>query len=150
MSRTVSRHSWIFSVISTAAALFFLPSLYCTLREKATIIRLSGNTQTTAKAIFQLTKNNAAANMQVLMIEPINCGMKCDEACSICAASSINAEVRSALSFLAKNDRGSLLNFSAKVIRLTPLSLYVEKNDVLYCTIAVAAIITTQMQMPET
>ena len=40
--------------------------------------------------------------------------------------------VRSDKSFFPKNESGIFLNFSASVIRLTPLSTYVDKNVALY------------------
>ena len=48
--------------------------------------------------------------------------------------------VRSAIFFLPKYDRGSFLSFSAIVVLLTPLSLYVVRKVALYCMKFVIAI----------
>lgn len=47
--------------------------------------------------------------------------------------SAIIVLVRSARSFLPKNDRGIFLNFSASVILLVPVSTYVARKVELYC-----------------
>ena len=48
--------------------------------------------------------------------------------------------VRSARSFLPKNEKGIFLSFSARVLRRTPLSMYVERNVALYWNTAETAI----------
>ena len=66
--------------------------------------------------------------MTVDIIEPTSSGMKCENAVSKVVQSDINVLVKSARSFLPKNDSGIFLSFSAKVILLTPDSTYVARN----------------------
>ena len=96
------------------------------------IINETGTTQTAAIAIFQLKKNKHIDIITVDITEPTSSGMKCENAVSKVVQSDIIVFVKSARSFLPKNDNGIFLNFSAKVILLTPDSTYVARNVALY------------------
>lgn len=60
--------------------------------------------------------------IKVEIIEPISSGIQCDDAVSNKEQSAIIVLVKSDKSFFPKKERGSLRNFSASDIRLTPLS----------------------------
>ena len=91
-----------------------------------------GSTQSAAIAIRQSKKNNPMATIVVEMQAPTSSGTKCDDAVSIWAQSAMIVLVRSDRSFFPKKESGIFLNFSASVIRLTPLSIYVARNVALY------------------
>ena len=91
--------------------------------EEITIINATGITQTEARAILQSKKNKLIV---VETIPPTSSGIQCEEPVSIIAQSVMIVFVRSARSFLPKYERGIFLSFSASVLRLTPLSTYVE------------------------
>ena len=94
--------------------------------EDITMINATGITQTEARAILQSKKNKLITMIVVETIPPTSSGIQCEEPVSIIAQSVMIVFVRSARSFLPKYERGILLSFSASVLRLTPLSTYVE------------------------
>ena len=57
------------------------------------------------------------------VMEPMSTGSQCDMDCSCMVQSFMILTVRSVGSFCPKNDRGSLLSFSARAMRLAELSL---------------------------
>ena len=71
----------------------------------------------------QSKKNKPTAMMVVEIRDAISSGIQCEDAVSSVAQSAIIVLVRSDKSFFPKKERGSLRNFSARVIRRTPLSL---------------------------
>ena len=107
-----------------------------------------GSTHSAAIAILQSKKNSPIATNAVDMHAPTSSGIKCDDAVSICAQSAIIVLVRSDKSFFPKNESGIFLNFSASVIRLTPLSTYVDKNVALYWIYVDTAINTSVIITP--
>ena len=112
------------------------------------MINETGTTQNAARAILQSNINSESAISTVDIIEPTSSGIKCENAVSRKAQSAMNAELKSARSRFAKNERGSFLSFSASDILLTPLSIYVAKYVQLYCNNAANAINARQSTIP--
>ena len=82
----------------------------------------TGITHTAASAILQSKKNSPITISVVDINAPTSSGIQCELAVSINAQSDMIVFVRSARSFLPKNESGSFLSFSASVLRRTPLS----------------------------
>ena len=117
-----------------ATFLFLLEIPLWTFPEQPTIMSAIGSTHRAASAILQSKKKRLMAISTVEIIAPKNCGITCEKLCSSTVQSPSIVEVRSAKSFFPKKDSGSVRSFSAILILLCSLSLYVEKNDELYCT----------------
>ena len=90
--------------------------------DKSTMIKATGITHTAASAILQSKKKRLITIMVVDKSAPASSGIQWDDAVSMVAQSVIMVFVRSARSFLPKNDNGSFLSFSASPLRLMPLS----------------------------
>ena len=94
---------------------------------KSTMAKETGTTHNAAAAMRQSKKNSPAATSIVEIMEPNSSGIKWEKLCSKKVQSAMIVLVRSARSFFPKKDKGNLRNFSAMLIRRTPLSLYVAK-----------------------
>ena len=121
-SLTVSIHSCMPSAHAILTSMAFWFILSCTFADRATMAKDTGSTHNAARAMRQSKKNIPIDTRVVDIIDPKSSGIKCEKLCSKNVQSAMIVLVRSARSFLPKNDRGIFLSFSARVIRLTPLS----------------------------
>ena len=132
-SFNVSMHSCIPSAQAIFTSMDLLLSFSCTLLENQTIANDTGSTHNDASAIRQSIIIRHTAMRLVEIIDPASSGIKCEKLCSRKVQSAMIVLVRSARSFLPKNESGSFLSLSASVTLRTPLSTYVAKYVALYC-----------------
>ena len=117
-----SRDSCIISVTASIFSIFFLFSFFCIPAERNTMRSATGIGQTIASPNMGDHATIITPTAVVNISEAMRAGIQWESAVSCIVTSPIMRTVRSVGSFLAKNDSGTFLIFSAMPVRTFLLS----------------------------